>query len=272
MRRALPFVVTGVVLALPQLAAAAPNRQACVAAYEESQTQMRRSRLHEARASLTVCLEESCPGTLRADCAGWLREVEARTPTVVVEVTQDGAPVKDATLLVDGKPATVDGRAMELDPGSHAFKVDAKTGSAAQDVMLREGEKLKVVRLELPPTKKPEAPKATVTPSPKTVQVHARPIPWTVWAAGGVGVVSLGLFGTFAAIGKSSESDLEPCKPSCTQDRIDSVHGKYVVADVFLGVGIVALGAATVLYFTRPTLTTEKSALFKLATGRPVPF
>ena len=256
---------------VPRVAEAAPNQKACVASYEESQTQMRRSHLHEARASLQTCLDEACPSTLRADCAGWLKEVETRTPSVVVEVVQDGATVKDAKLAIDGKPQLIDGRAIEIDPGAHAFKVDAPTGTASADTMLREGEKLRVVRLELPATKKPEPPPtAAVVPAP--APSYKRPTPWTVWATGGVGVVSLGVFGAFAATGKSDEHGLEPCKPSCTQSQIDHVHGKYVAADVFLGIGVVALGAATVLYFTRPRITVEKSALFELVTGQPVAF
>ena len=273
MRGRLSIVAAGVAFsALSSRAAeAAPNQKACVAAYEESQTQMRRSHLHEARASLQTCLDEACPGTLRADCAGWLKEVETRTPTVVVEVVQDGAPVKDAKLVIDGKPRTIDGRSIEIEPGAHAFRVEAPTGTASADMMLREGEKLRVVRLELPATKKPDpSPSDVVTPSaPKT---YRRPVPWTVWAAGGVGVVSLGVFGAFAAIGKSDEHDLTPCKPNCTQSQIDHVHARYVTADVFLGLGLVAVGAATVIYFTRPRIAVEQSALFHLVTGQPVAF
>ena len=54
---------------------------------------------------------------------------------------------------------------MELDPGSHNFRVEGASATTpiSTDVVVREGEKLKVVRIELPSTKK-IAPSTPVKP------------------------------------------------------------------------------------------------------------
>ena len=72
------------------------------------------------------------------------------------------------------------------------------------------------------------------------------------WILGGVGVASLGGFAFFALRGGSTRSDLDSCKPFCSQDDIDSSKQNYVIGDVFLGVSIVALAGAVILYVTRP--------------------
>jgi hypothetical protein len=244
-------------------AEAAPKREQCVQAYEETQVAMRRSRLLDARQSLQVCLDQACPAMLRSDCAGWLKEVEARTPSVVIElVAGEGVAVKEAKLFVDGKPRDqgIDGKAMEVDPGNHTFKIEAPDSvPASVDILAREGEKLRVVRVELQSTKKPVVPpKPPVTepkpnPNPNNGD-RQRPIPTSVYAAAGIGVVAAAGFTVFAISGSSGKSDLEPCKPECSADEIGSVRTKFIVADVFLGVSVVALAAATYLFLTRPSV------------------
>jgi hypothetical protein len=252
-------LVTAIVLA-PAVAVASPTRQACVTAYEETQTAMRRSRLLAARASLQTCLDEACPALLRGDCATWLKEVEARTPTVVVECVQDGATVRDVRVLVDGavREGAGDGKAMELDPGTHSFRVEpVGTAPISVDAVVREGEKLKVVRIELPGREKPPAGKAPLVgenPATQPPPVMTRPVPWTVYATAGLGLAAGAGFGAFAVLGSSGKGDLEPCKPDCSAERISEVRTQFLVADVLLGVSAVALAASAYLFFTRPSI------------------
>lgn len=256
-----------VVLAAETAEAAPPKREQCVQAYEDTQVAMRRSRLLDARQSLQVCLDQACPAMLRSDCAGWLKEVEARTPSVVIElVAAEGVPVKEAKLFVDGKPRDqgIDGKAMEVDPGNHTFKIEAPDSlPASVDILAREGEKLRVVRVELQSTKKPAPtklpPNQTPDPHPINNGDLQRPIPWTVYAAAGIGVAAAAGFTVFAISGSSGKSDLEPCKPECSADEIGSVRTKFLVADVFLGVSVVALAAATYLFLTRPAVQSSSA-------------
>jgi hypothetical protein len=258
----LRWLSPALVLVCSAPARAAPTRQQCVSAYEDVQVAMRRSRLLAAKAGLQTCLDEACPAMLRGDCAGWLKEVESRTPTVVVECVADGAPVRDARLFVDGavREAGVDGKAMELDPGSHTFRVEAASGAqASADALLREGEKLKVVRIDLTPqhAKPPPGRDGVVVgpPPPSFDQQQRRPVPWSVYALGGLGLAAAAGFTTFAILGSAGKSDLEPCKPDCTQDQIDGVRQKFIVADVFLGVSVLSFLAAGYIYLTRPTVS-----------------
>lgn len=248
------LVATG---ALATSAEAAPKREQCVAAYEETQIAMRRSRLLDARQPLQTCLDQACPTMLRTDCATWLKEVEARIPSVVVELVAEDVNAKAAQLFVDGKlwEPGIDGKAMELDPGNHSFRVDVDGRSASVDVFAREGEKLKVVRVEIPS-------KAGSQPTPKPPNVvpdqpqrpQSRPVPWTVVAAGALGLAAAGVFTGFAVVGMSGKGDLEPCKPDCSAAQIDSVRTKFIIADVSLGVSVVALAAATYLFIARPSV------------------
>jgi hypothetical protein len=190
-----------------------------------------------------------------------LKEVEARTPSVVVEFVSDGAAVRDVHLLVDGvaREGGADGRAMELDPGTHTFRAEpAGAPPVSVDVLLREGEKLKVVRIELgnkaaPIAKEPT--KDAPAPTSTTPTEARRPVPWGVYVAGGLGLAAAGAFTVFGISGKAGKSDLEPCKPDCSESRISNVRQKFIIADVFLGVSVVSLAVAGYLFFTRPAVS-----------------
>jgi hypothetical protein len=239
---------------------------------------MRRSRLLHARDALQTCLNEACAPMLRSDCAGWLKEVEARTPSVVVEATSGGSPVTGARLYVDGELRAngIDGKAMELEPGTHSFRVEP-SGAAPVTVeaVIREGEKLKVVRVDIPSANgSGKEPKANVTaPSaPSTPPAEkARPVPWTVFVAAGVGVAAAAGFGIFAASGSSMKGELDPCRPDCPESRLSEVRTQFIVADVFLGVSAIAFGTAAYLFFTRPSVSTaslpSRTPTFALGPG-----
>jgi hypothetical protein len=71
-----------------------------------------------------------------------------------------------------------------------------------------------------------------------------------------VGVVGLGLFATFGILGTNQKSDLEDtCAPNCSEEDVNSVRAKLIAADVSLGVGVVAIGVATILFLTAPPKT-----------------
>ena len=253
------------VVLMPSVASAAPSMRTCIDAYEATQTAMRRGQLLRARDSLATCLDGACAQSLRLDCAEWLKDVEARTPSVVVECVSDGVSVRDVRLMVDGvvRESGIDGRAIELDPGSHVFRIEPRDAApVVTETMVREGEKLKVIRIELPSRRTKPAP-----PSPPATRTEQRrPVPWTVYAGAGVGAVAAAGFTFFAAWGTSGKSDLEACKPECSASSISDVQTRFVVADVFLGVSLLALGTAGVLFLTRPTVSSPgKSAVVRSA-------
>ncbi len=62
---------------------------------------------------------------------------------------------------------------------------------------------------------------------------------------GGFGLASLGAYGMFTYWGKKDNDLLSRCAPDCSPASLDHIRKLYLVADISLGVGVVALGAAT---------------------------
>jgi serine/threonine protein kinase len=88
---------------------------------------------------------------------------------------------------------------------------------------------------------------------------------------GGIGVVALGSFAVFGLGGKSDVSTLEKeCKPNCAQSDVDSARTKLIIADISLGVGVVALGVATYMILTRPKVDAEVKTARSSAPPKPV--
>jgi hypothetical protein len=76
--------------------------------------------------------------------------------------------------------------------------------------------------------------------------------PLGTFVAAGVGVVALSSFAYFGITASNDAADLRrECKPNCPVDQVDAVRSKLVVANVSLGVGVVALGVAGVLWLVR---------------------
>ena len=120
------------------------EKQQCATAYEHAQELRLARRLREARTQLLVCSRPSCPKAAFDDCAAWLDEVQAAMPSAVVRVLDaGGAPIADATLMVDGAPwdGASRGASMTLDPGRHTVRVEAPGGAQTvrweQQVFLR---------------------------------------------------------------------------------------------------------------------------------------
>ena len=247
--------------------AVAQDREACVDAYEQGQVAMRRGKLTAARAELQRCLSDACPGMLRSDCAIWLKEVDGRVPSVLLSATTMSAGARrsltNVRVLVDGfvVKKQLDGSAVDVDPGGHTFRFEPEGGTPVElNVVVREGEKLQPVAVEvtLPTAPSPVAepvplPVRTIDHAPRSGAADSAPVPVpsTVYALAAVGAAAAGGFVAFAVMGNSGHRDLEPCKPACASSDVNIVRTKYIVADVMLGLSLVALGAAAYIYFTR---------------------
>jgi hypothetical protein len=62
----------------------------------------------------------------------------------------------------------------------------------------------------------------------------------------------LGL-GSFTFFGLTGKDELASCSPDCTEDRIDAVKSRYLVADVSLLVAVISGVAATVFVLAAPS-------------------
>jgi hypothetical protein len=214
--------------------------KACIDAAERGQALRASHALLAARESFIACSRDACPSMIRRDCAQWLAQVEGSLPSVVLAASDaSDRDVTSVRVLVDGKTLVdrLDGTSVFVDPGKHVFRFEW-TGHAPveQELLVREAEKGRLLR-------------ATFTDSSAP-----RPVPVGVWILGGVAVAAGAAFGVLGATGKGDVDHLRStCAPNCAQSDVDAAGAKIVAANVALGVGVVALGAAAVLFWTRPT-------------------
>jgi hypothetical protein len=232
---ALALVVTGP-------AQADEEKDRCTAAYVAGQELKAASRLLEAAAELETCIADGCAEFVREDCGRWLDEVERATPTVVPRfVDERGRDVVEVALFVDDRAIAtrLDGKPIALDPGAHRFRFERAGHPAVErSFTIASGEKGRtlLVALEPAPAPAPAVPSPPVEPSGGSIHPAA-------WALGAVSVVG---FGMLIGFGVHSLT-LEDCSPACSDEQVDDIVLERAIADVGLGVGLGALGAAVLV-------------------------
>jgi hypothetical protein len=240
----LTLSISGVLL-VAEGAAHADNT--CISAYEQAQTLRKDGKPVAAKAQAVICAREACPALLTKDCNKWLAELEAASPTVILDPRAPSGGLRaDVRVKLDGTLLTekIDGRAIPIEPGSHTFVFEAEGATPAETtIVLREGEKNKKIT-------------ATLSP-PVAVQEKSRPIPLGVWVFGGATVVALATATVFGIQGLSKKSDLDDCKPHCSPSDVDSMSSTFTIADVALGAGVMAGAAALYLLLTRPEVASQ---------------
>jgi hypothetical protein len=231
----------GIVLTLTALCAPASAQmkngskeavlEQCLSAFGQGQISERRAKLKQARERLAVCLDAECPRAVREECGQLFQDVTKRIPTIVLDCKNATTSLTSrGALKLDGQPLLYDGRALELDPGEHVFEL---VGT------------------------KPETFRATVLEGQRTQPIHfqctdpapPRPIvlPLALLSVSALGFAGFGFFGLS---GMSKRSDLEACRGRCSDSDVDSAFHHFVAADISLGVGVLALGVASVIWFS----------------------
>jgi hypothetical protein len=262
--------------ALFAIAIAAAPQQAvagdidCPTASEQGQKLRDQGKIIKARDMFLLCSRPTCPSVVRKDCAKWLPEVEEAVPTVVVAAHDyQGGDLATVTVTVDDQPfaSTLDGKALPIDPGPHTFKYETQGSPAVtQTVIVRSGEKNRIIKVDFPPppgkAKKPDEKKPDDRPPPP--KDNSPPI--GAYALGGVGVIALGSFAFFGITGKNDLNNLKStCAPYCQSSALDDAKTKLLVADISLGVGVLALGGATVLFLTHGSGESKKETAVRVA-------
>jgi hypothetical protein len=261
MRR--PFLILvglGVLAAAPR-AARADHTDACIDASVRGQELRDQGKLVAARAALLACGTPTCPRLLRRECSGWLADVEARTPSVVIGATDEaGHDTAEVKVSVDGAPflARLEGQAVPIDPGAHVLRFErAGLPFVEQKVILREGERRRAISVSFAPSASPSPSgplgrKDDPLAPPGAGAGVARPI-----AVATLGVVAVASGVTLAVLGLGAKSDADrlrsTCAPACAASDVDAVRRKEIGANVALGIGVLATGAAAVLIFTWPS-------------------
>lgn len=264
----LPLALAASLVASSPATARADRTDACIEASVRGQQLRDKGKLLAAREQLLACGVQSCPRLLQKECAEWLAEVEARTPSIVLgAVDAEGRDTADVKVTLDGAPllARLDGQAQRIDPGAHRLSFEhAGSATVEQQVILREGERRRVVTVRFPPLA-PTAPRArpvapVASAAPAAAVGPARTV--AVVALGGLAVAS-GV--TFAVLGFGARGDAShlrtTCAPGCDPADVDAVRAKQIGANVALGTAILAAGAATVLVFTWPAPLASRPAL-----------
>jgi hypothetical protein len=248
--------------------AAADEKQACVAASEKAQQLRSAGKLGEARDQLNICGRAECPKLIQQDCTQWMSEVLASLPSVVPGAKDArGRDLVDVRLTIDGKVATdrLDGKAIVLDPGVHAFVFErferkGAAGSAApvtsvnEQVVVRPGEKNRIVTVTL--TGPDDAASAGIGPSTSGARTGAPPDeprgsspPIAAYVLGGLGLAALGAALYFDLTASSDARGLRrTCAPNCNQADVDDVQSKYTLAGITAGIGGALVVTGVVLF------------------------
>lgn len=229
------------------------DKAECLAAYEDGQVRSRSGELLAARDALRVCASAPCPEGLAPECTQWLADVERRLPSIVVAVrTADGRDAHPTRVLVDGRPASTEGREIAVDPGPHVVRVEGGFTATEARILAVENEKGRIVRVTVAaPALPPRAAALPASPPPSPPppsEQRDHSIPMVTWGAGGVAVAGLTSFAVFGLLGNDAWNDLDACSPRCTDDETRKARTLYTVGDVSLGVGVVAVGVAVVTY------------------------
>lgn len=231
----------------------ADDREVCAAAAEQAQQLRDEGKFRKGREQMITCSRDVCPAPIKRDCLQWLAELDKNAPSVVVGARRGDKDVTDVTVKLDGEvvAARLDGKPIPVDPGEHTFTFEHQGQTIEEKVLIRTGEKNRPLNVKLEGAAAPPPPPGETTPPPSDDRGSGGSlVPALI--VGGVGVVALGSFAFFGITGKSAVDDLQTCKPRCAESDVDSARTKLIVADISLGVGVVALGVATYMILTRP--------------------
>jgi hypothetical protein len=239
------------------VAAASPARAdektECVVAHTSAQKLRHAGRFASARIELARCTRAGCPAPVRADCAAYAQELESLQPSIELDVRDaSGRPTLDGTYSFDEsiEPHALTPLAVPVDPGKHVVHVTLAGGaSRAIELVVLEGEKRLPVALSFVSTAPGPSPRSTAAE-----RTARRPIPATAWILGAFGVSALATGGVFGALALSDSAALhDACggTHACATSDIDAVERKAAIADVAIGIGVVAVVAGVIVVLTR---------------------
>jgi hypothetical protein len=252
---ALPLLAS-VVLSPFASRAQATGEPACEAV-EQTESLRNEGHYRKARARLLECVNAQCGGDVRRRCAATLQKLDAVTPSIVVRA-EDPAhdDVLDVSVSLGDEVlvSSLDGMAIPVDPGEHRF-VFKRPGHdpVTQTLTIAQGEKFRAIDVVIG-----SAPALALPPIAEVGEAASSGSSDRLVATGtliGVGVVALATGTVLGLRARAGEHALEDnCAPGCSDGRVDSVKTRYLLANVSLGVGVLAAGAATWLLLSAPSV------------------
>jgi hypothetical protein len=267
-------------LAERQAIAADPTTADCLAASETSLALRNQHKRRAERSQLLVCAAATCPSDIRKECLRRVDEVNAAIPTVIFEVKDAaGNDLSAVRLSMDGEvlAESLQGTALSIDPGVHTFVFETPNHAPLQkQFVIREAEKERRESIRFQDVAPPVqdiaparaavvVPAQTASPAPAAAPPPSDTTPGLgtprtiALAAGGVGILSLGVGTVFAVTTIANRNDAAAACPAVTcgtQRGVDlwndaKTNGNLSTA--FLIVGGLGLATGAILWFaTRP--------------------
>jgi hypothetical protein len=266
--RGVPILVAATALLLAaKVRADEPTAADCVAATEAAIRSGKQHRLRSKRASLLVCASPGCPGDIRKDCDSGIDEVNKAIPTIVFAAKDpSGADLTAVRVTMDGEVLAerIEGAAISIDPGEHTFTFEAPGHpSITKTLVIHQAQK---DRRELIAFKaagpfaapgsqsKGSGPLSAQHPDKDTGEAFGTQKVLAL-AAGGVGILALGVGTAFGLVAMGKKSDAQSTCPNlcATQAGVDSwssAAAAGTASTVGFVVAGVALAGGTVLWFT----------------------
>jgi hypothetical protein len=225
----------------------------CIERNESAQGLRSRGDLLAARPLALACAE-GCPAAIASDCSDLAARIEAETPTVIFGATRSGKDLVSVQVKRGAETiaTSLTGQAQRMNPGPTKLEFVAEDGvSVLIDVVLKMGEKNRLVMVELAPTANPTAPVGP-TGAPPPTKPETNPDdgssmpPALFWILGGVSVATFAGAGVAGGIALGLRGALDPCieAKTCAPDDVEAVERTALISDVLLGAGAaLAVGA-----------------------------
>jgi len=249
-----------VLLAAPGAGAAKGNAAACTAADDSAVELMSQQKLGDARAQLKICAGQGCPAGVRTECQGLAAQVDAAMPTIVFSATDaSGGELHAVKVTVDGRllAESLDGTALEVDPGEHSFSFATESQPAVtRSFVLTRGQKNRREVIAFapnePPPPAPAGPASPAQPTsgPSTIGM----VTGGLGFAGVTGIALGGLFGMLTIAARNQETSDCSSPTRCTnhdqavRDRSTAFTDGTISTVSFVAGGVLLAGAA-VYYF-----------------------
>jgi hypothetical protein len=251
--------------------ASEPEKALCAQSFEQAQRLRNDSQYLAANQELLKCANPKCGDALFQECSKLYGEIQAAIPSVVFEARADDQEVVDVTVTLGDRQLTqlLDGKPVLIDPGSHTFKFEATDKTPVEKtVVVRAGEKYRQIAVMFESKNPKPVVAMPALPPPVPPTSHARHVPIGSYVLGGVGVLALGGFAVFRAVGSGDYDHLQSnCAPNCSASEIDKVKQKYLISNVALGVGAAAFVGALVLFVVQPQQSSGADTAFMVSPG-----
>jgi hypothetical protein len=158
---------------------------------------------------------------------------------------------------MDGQVLTtaLDGRAIAIDPGTHAFQFELSPYPPMKEtVVVREGENDRIVSIDFTPGGTAES--GRIEQGASAVR---GPVPLATYLLAGAGLASVT---GFVVLAESAMADTHAlgCAPFCSTSIVAPIRTKYAIGDALLGIGVVSFSLAAFFYIARPNARPNASS------------